>query len=106
MNKIFRSLIQIFLVTTCIIHICSIIYFKLNPELPEIKKYKRNIGEIVFPISFIICIKRNKGKEKLSDFGYLDEWYFFSGQSKFNKSIVGWAGHSENGSLYQSAEGR
>ena len=44
--------------------------------------------------------------ENAKTFGYLDEWYFFYGRSKFNDSTIGWAGHSRDGPLFDSAEGR
>ena len=102
-----KSIIQSILVIVCVVHICSIVYFKANPVLPDIMKYKKNIEDIDFPISFIICINsKNKGIEKMNKNGYLDEWYFFSGESRINDSIIGWAGHSENGPIYETAEGR
>ena len=105
LHKFFRSVIQIILVTVCIVHICSLVYFNVNPKLPNIMKYKKSIEDIDFPISFIICINSNKGIEKVKEYGYLDEWNFFHGKSRFNNSIFGWAGHSEDGSFYKSAEG-
>ena len=102
-----KSIIQSILVIVCVIHICTFVYFNANPVLPDMMKYKKNIEDIEFPISFILCINSNdKGLEKMNQFGYLDEWYFFSGVSKFNDSIIGWAGHSKNGSIYETAEGR
>ena len=104
--KVLRSVIQIILVIVCIVHICSLVYFNVNPELPNIVKYKKNIEDIEFPLSFILCINSNKGMENAKLFGYLDEWYFFYGRSKFNDSTIGWAGHSRDGPLFDSSEGR
>ena len=101
-----KSIIQSILVIVCILHICSIVYLNSNPRLPNMIKYKKNIEDIKFPISFILCLNpKNNGMEKMKTFGYLDEWSFFSGKSMFNDSIIGWAGHSKNGPIYESAEG-
>ena len=101
-----KSIIQSILVIICVFHICSIVYLNANPRLPNIIKYKKDIEDIEFPISFILCINPKKnGVEKMKTFGYLDEWSFFFGKSMFNDSIIGWAGHSKNGSIYETAEG-
>ena len=102
-----KSFIQSILVIICVLHICSIVYLNANPRLPNIIKYKKDIEDIEFPISFILCINPKKNSiEKMKTFGYVDEWSFYSGKSMFNDSIIGWAGHSKNGPIYESAEGR
>ena len=35
----------------------------------------------------------------------MDLFEFFNGNSRFNDSVVGWAGHTENGSSIGSVEG-
>ena len=102
-----KSFIQSILVIICVLHICSIVYLNANPRLPNIIRYKKDIEDIEFPISFILCINPKKNSiEKMKTFGYVDEWSFYSGKSMFNDSIIGWAGHSKNGPIYESAEGR
>ena len=87
-------------------HVGILIYSKVNPDLPEVKYYKKNLKEIDFPIAFQICItENNNDTSKYHDLGYMDLWEFFNGKSMFNDSIVGWAGHTENGSLIGSVEG-
>ena len=91
-----------------VIHISMIVFYKLNPSYPEVKYYKKDLKEIDFPIVFQICIeekKNNDTKMKYKDLGYQDLFDFFTGQSRFNKSIFGWAGHSENGSSIASVKG-
>ena len=69
-------------------------------------QWKLDWISLFFPISFILCINSNEGMEKVKEFGYLDEWYLFYGWSKFSDSTIGWTGHSRDGPLYNSAEGR
>ena len=90
-----------------ILHVSILIYYKLNPELPSIKHYKNNLKEIDFPIAFKFCIeeKGENDTSKLKDLGYKDLSDFFYGISMFNDPIVGWAGHTKNGSTIGSVEG-
>ena len=90
-----------------IIQISILMYHRLNPELPEIKYYKKNLKEIDFPIAFQICITENNNyTTKYNDLGYDDLFEFFNGVSRFNESVHGWAGHTENGSSIESVEGK
>ena len=88
------------------IHVGILTYKKVNPDLPEVKYYKKNIKDIDFPIAFQICIiENNNDAKKYWDLGYMDLFEFFNGNSRFNDSVVGWAGHTENGSSIGSVEG-
>ena len=88
------------------IHVGILTYKKVNPDLPEVKYYKKNIKDIDFPIAFQICIiENNNDAKKYWDLGYMDLFEFFNGNSRFNESVVGWAGHTENGSSIGSVEG-
>ena len=90
-----------------IIHVCVLIHNKLNPDIPDIKHYKKDLKEIDFPLAFQICIheKIYNDTKKFKDLGYFDLLSFFSGTSMFNDSIVGWTGHTENGSSMATVEG-
>ena len=82
-----------------VVHLSILIYNKLNPSLPEVKYYKRDLNEIDFPIAFQLCIGENNYSHiNYKDLGYDNLFDFFHGKSQFNDSIVGWAGHTENGS--------
>ena len=77
-----------------------------NPNLPEIKVYKKNLEEIEFPFSFLLCAyDLQNDTVKYNKMGYKDEVDFFRGRSKFNSSLVGWGGHTENGSYIGTAQG-
>ena len=38
--------------------------------------------------------------------GYSNVWQFYAGQSLFNKSLVGWNGHTIDGGALGSTDGR
>lgn len=94
------------LTLACFIHVLLIGYKMYYPNLPEIKVYKRDLKEIEFPFSFLLCAYNLQNDTvKYSKFGYKDEVDFFRGRSKFNNSLVGWGGHAENGSHIGTVEG-
>ena len=100
--------IHMLLTLSFIIHIAFIGYDIVYPEIPEIKHYSLNLGN-TFPLSFSVCVETrqiimNDGK-KIYELGYKHEWDFFYGRSRFNSSIIGWAGHAENGSTLRTVEG-
>ena len=97
---------NIFFSIIFLIHISSIGYNILYPEVPEIVVYKRNLKEIDFPMSFRICVHElNDTRSRYQRFGYKNYDDFFRGKSMFNGSLYGWAGHDQNGSVLGSVEG-
>ena len=43
--------------------------------------------------------------ERYEELGYTDGWRFYMGQSKYNKSIFGWNGHTKDGETIGTTEG-
>ena len=100
--------IAVILCLAFILHVSILINNKLSPDLPDIQHYKKHLKEISFPIAFKFCIEEknnHKLNKKYRDLGYNDLFDFYYGRSMFNNSIVGWAGHTENGSTIGSVEG-
>ena len=64
-----------------------------------------NLDSIDFPILFKICIKPAFHTSELYEAGYKNIWYYFIGQSRFNKSVFGWGGHTDNGTSIGTAQG-
>ena len=62
--------------------------------------------EIKFPLIFQICLSENENtNDRYQKFGYEYVWDYFKGESMYNKSFVGWAGHTKNGSTFGSVDG-
>ena len=56
-----------------------------------------------FPLVFKICNQPSFRKPSVfQDAGYKSSYHYFLGQSRYNSSIYGWAGHSKNTSGPQS----
>ena len=98
--------INVFFSVVFLIHISSIGYTILYPEVPDILISKKNLNEIEFPMTFRICaFELNDTKSRYQSFGYEDYAGFFRGESMYNDTVYGWAGHDENGSVLGNVEG-
>ena len=105
-SKRIKTSINVAFAIVFVIHISSIINGILHPELPDIRKYKKDLKDVEFPIAFQLCVDELVNSTKrYNEVGYLDAWTFFYGNSIFNSSTYGWAGHTENGSSFGSPEG-
>ena len=83
----------------CLVHISLNGYYILYPELPEIKITNRKLEDIEFPLSLKVCVSEiSNSFHRYSNLGYKNDFQFFYGKSAFNKSLIGWAGHTKNGS--------
>ena len=101
------SFINIILVVTFVFHVGFIINNIVNPDLPEISISKKNLHDIEFPLSFLICINQHDNDSlKYKEVGYQSVYRFYKGESMFNESIFGWRGHNENESEYHTVEGK
>ena len=90
----------------CTLHIIIVIYYEFNPKLPIIERIEKDLHNIEFPLSFRFCVFDEKNYlNRYNQFGYANAPDFFTGQSKFNRSIVGWGGHTEDGYTLASVEG-
>ena len=95
----------VFSIAFCI-HISFISHQIIYPEVPDIVVFKKDLAKVTFPILFRICLFENKNQSaRFTQFGYEDISGYFLGQSMFNSSVVGWAGHTINGSTFGQVEG-
>ena len=93
---------------TCIfiIHIFSIWYNIKHPDYPGVRTLLEDLKDVDFPVSFKMCLTELANSSKRYEkVGYHDELDFFWGRSKFNSNLIGWNGHTEEGSTYGSIKG-
>ena len=91
----------------CFCHFFFIANQILNPKLPAIRTYKKHLRKIDFPLSFRICLKKfDNVDERYETLGYENAFDFFLGRSRYNKSLVGWNGHTEDGKTLGSTKGQ
>ena len=90
-----------------ILHITTMGLDDANPEHTVSSKKAVKLNEMeAFPVVFKLCIKPGGyDLEQLNKFGYQTATHYFYGQSMYNTSLVGWAGHNENGTIKSTVEG-
>ena len=101
--------INVILTIICLMSSIGVITRVMNPEQPILKVYKTNLQEIKFPISFRICLHESRKilSERYKKLGYENVNAFFGGVSKFNNSLVGWAGHTKDGgTIFSTVDGQ
>ena len=87
-------------------HIISIGYTLKYPENQSVRVYKENLKDLDFPVYFKLCARElENDTEKYQRLGYTDYFNFYVGESMFNRSLIGWNGHNQNGSTLGSTEG-
>ena len=109
MSKKLTKILHIFnavFTIMCLCHVSITLYNSLNPNRPEIRVYDKALEDVPFPILFKFCGKEiHNSSRRFKQYGYEDEWSFYAGTSSFSKSIVGWQGHTENGSTVETVRG-
>ena len=81
--------------------------YDANPEHTVSSKMALKLHEMErFPVVFKLCIKPGGyDLEKLNQYGYQTATDYFYGRSMYNDSLVGWAGHKEDGTVMSTAKG-
>ena len=69
----------------------NILHAYINPVNTNIRLGERNISE--FPLILKICFSPGINISAVEEAGYKSIYRYFYGQSKYNKSILGWAGY-------------
>ena len=103
--NIFKAIIHIL----CCAHLIMILYISLYPDQPSIKSYKRDIGDIKFPLTIKVCLNDpNFFSTWTRPLGYNHIRQYFKGNSFYSKErerFKGWAGHDESNSTLGSVKG-
>ena len=102
-------LVNFLFTIVCMLHVTQTLYSTIYPPYPEIKVFEKELKDITFPILFKICGKELRhASRRFNNFGYATESNFYGGISKFSKNntIVGWNGHTENGSTIGPLTGK
>ena len=79
---------------------------QISPSTTISHLEERNLDSIDFPVLFKICIKPAFNNSELYKAGYKNIWHYFLGQSRYNESVFGWGGHTDNGSIIGTAGGK
>ena len=99
------SFVNVACFTAFIIQMCIIANDHLYPSETVSHRVEKKLDEIQFPVLFKICIKPAFNLKELQNAGYYSIWDYFTGQSRYDKSVYGWAGHTTDGKVYGSVQG-
>ena len=66
----------------------------INPVQKTTDITEKKLNDMKFPIIFKICMKPGFNVAALKKEGYASVTDYFLGQSRYNSSIYGWAGHT------------
>ena len=89
-----------------VLHFSKIAYDLKYPRYPSVKIRKTDFRNIQFPVQFKFCVKDLRNKENFNKLGYVDDYRAFLGISMFNRSLVGWNGHTKDFSTLMPVKGR
>ena len=89
-------------ITAFIVQFGNILQGYIYPEQTNIRVSERNMSN--FPLVFKICFDPGLNKSAIKEAGYKSNWQYMNGHSKYNRSIVGWAGHTNTSGVRGSVE--
>ena len=89
----------------CLIGFCfqfgNVLDTYVHPTQTTITMTERNLQDDDFPLLFKICFNPSFNVSAVEEAGYTS---FFSGRSKLNSSLLGWAGHTAEGGVQGTVE--
>ena len=86
-------------------HIILIGYTLKYPENQSVRVFKESVKDLDFPVYFKLCARELENDTiRYEKLGYKDYFNFYVGKSMFNKNLIGWNGHTSNGSVMGSIE--
>ena len=79
----------------------------IYPTLLNMDASEIDLQDIEFPLDIKICAEPGFNETAIEEAGYdgKSPWKYFTGVSRFNSSIVGWAGHTKDFGIKGSVEG-
>ena len=86
-------------IAVCIIQVIILTRGLIQPTQTVVNTVRMNLTKIRFPLVFKICIKPGFNGSEIVNAGYKSRYWYFRGQSMYNSSIYGWAGHTTGGGV-------
>ena len=95
-----RLLTNLVCLTAFCVQFGNVLEGYINPVQTNIRVGERNIS--AFPLVFKICFSPGLNITAIEEAGYKRSFEYFYGQSRFNSSILGWAGHTNSSGVVGS----
>ena len=91
----------------CFIHIGTILFSNIYPDTLSMKRYKKSLEDLKFPVVYKYCFHQQNEREILNSIGYNNLLELYRGKSKFDPELYGWTGHKENNkTVFESPQGK
>ena len=97
-------LVNLFCTVVLTVQLVVVLDSYVNPTNTRTWDEEVMLADIEFPVVFKICVIPGFNEKALHNAGYNDTFYYFLGQSAFNKSMYGWAGHTNNSEQYKTVQ--
>ena len=98
-RKRFIIMTNIVFLLAFITHISFLFYNMLNPSTPSVRQENKKLKDIEFPIVFNFCFN-DYAANRYEKYGYSYDQRLFRGRSAYNKTLLGWNGHTADGSTF------
>ena len=87
-------MVNLFCSVVLAIQLANILEGYIKPSLTRTWEEELMLRDIDFPVIVKICVIPGFNEKALQEAGYQDTWYYFLGQSMFDNTTYGWAGHA------------
>ena len=104
-----RGLVHLFCTALFLYQLTKLLPSYFAQSLTNTEVSEMQLKDLDFPLNIKVCFRPSLNKTALKKLGYLDKAMFIVGRSRFNGSLIGWGGHSnesigQRGSLRCAAE--
>ena len=79
-----------------LIQIVALSFEQINPSQTETTKQLKQLDSMVFPLIIRLCFKNSFDLTEIENAGYASVFNYFKGDSMYDKSLFGWAGHTRD----------
>ena len=90
-------LVHLACATALLVQMWSVLGAFIHPTLTNTSQREVALSDISFPLGLSICIIPGFSRVALLEAGYRNIGQYFRGNSRFNRSILGWGGHTAAG---------
>ena len=86
------------------VQLANVVDTYVHPTQTTMEVNEKDLQDSDFPLLFKICINPSFNHTAIDEAGFDDAYGFFSGTSRFNSSLFGWAGHTAEGGVLGTVE--
>ena len=110
-KRILWILVKLTCTALLIVQLVHVLGGFIRPTITRTWEEELPIQVFDFPVVIKVCVSPAFNQTALHEVGYQNSWSYFAGVSMFNstvlgkRSMLGWAGHTEDSRTYGTVEG-